>query len=187
MRLNITVDGVFYNTSKILALLNNYALLDVDLDIVICGETEAQEYYNKYFPGVFKGVTTHRGFFTRRQQNPLIVIYYSRYEDQNSVDWLVLHEVTHFVISQNRLLKEYFNKKEIEYLQRRNIDPEEYYSDFSNAYMSDQIHEGLPEEVFANDVATRELDRCDYSRKWWRERIEEEWQRRDLYVCRRRG
>lgn len=108
-------------------------------------------------------------------QYETIVIYHTRYETLNSIVWILLHEIMHYVINYNTIVYCMFKVLNQNFLVDNGIHislDNNYQHDinFINAYKKDSVHEHMPEEKLCNNFATFLLGyNCD--RKWWRKQI----------------
>lgn len=141
--------------------LNN----DKDFDVIFTNESTMLDN-----PDI-NSITRSRGY-----QNHQIVIYCTRYETINSIKWIFLHELAHFIFDTNLSIMSvlyFICEKYYKDIGQYNGESDYYYTnkDLNEKYISsDEIHENDPEEKLANEFASS-LIGCDYSRPWWRERI----------------
>jgi hypothetical protein len=120
-----------------------------------------------------KSITHSRG----HQISDTIVIHCTRYETIDSIKWIFLHELAHFIFDSSLFIMSviyFIREKYYKDIKLCHGDYEYYYEDkdLNEKYVSsDEIHENDPEEKLANDFATH-LIGYDYSRSWWRKNIE---------------
>jgi len=100
-----------------------------------------------------------------------IFIFVDKYENTTSLIWLIIHELTHHAIINNKILYQFAIFKLEECLKEKfNLTLEEYYNN-SKLNTLDDVHEENPEKKICNDVANTLMKEC-YDLKWWRHRIE---------------
>lgn len=140
----------------------------VDVTIHILPDSEKRAIYDQTHEGwEYKGDDSFRAFNMLKEK--IIYIFVDDAETQDSMLWLVFHELTHTAISNEILLAYYFAHKRDDFLlDTHGITIDQYFAD-ETISLRDDVHENLPEEVFCNQVATRIVG-ADYSRPWWRER-----------------
>lgn len=150
-------------------ILYGEILANSNLNILIKDEEETlEDEFN-----VNKSLTEFRGY----QCKDDIVVFATRYETEESVEFIIFHEIFHYIIdrdlgswclmkmlNQDFLFSEGLISKE---------DLKVNYVDISNyvdAYETDEIHEAMPEEKMCNDFA-RFITKINRDRLWWRENI----------------
>lgn len=87
-------------------------------------------------------------------------------ETKESLQWLVIHELTHAYITLYSSLI-----RDIEQVAINEMTSRLHITTWQEIQENDNLHESLPEESFANAVATAIVG-TDYNRKWWRKQKE---------------
>ncbi len=155
-------NNIYLNT--IMYHINN----EKDLSIHIGTEEELlNDSYNK--TGT---LTQYRGYTVENKIN----LFYTRYENIDSLIHSLMHEFCHYIFSQNQLTINLMCILNGEFLKEKGI-----ISDFKTDYLTmpdyeqlttrDEIHENLIEEKICDYFATTIIGK-NYDRQWWRENIE---------------
>lgn len=99
------------------------------------------------------------------ERKHLLIFKKDNVETEESVKWLIMHEITHAYVSEYLLkLRDLENLAVNELATRLEINA------YKEIVENDGLHEDLPEEVFANAIATAIVG-GNYDRFWWRKRI----------------
>ena len=105
-----------------------------------------------------------------------IVIYKHKVETDESLQWIFLHELAHLIFMRQPQISALLQIAKAEYYRKVGLDFDgiQYWSsgDFWKLYNSDDGHENDLEEIICNNFATFIIG-SDYSRKWWRDRLNE--------------
>ena len=153
--------NIYFNT--IMYYINN----NKDILINIGTEDELlKDSYNK--TGT---LTQYRGYNVENRIN----LFYTRYENIDSLIHSLLHEFCHYIFSQNALTINLMHILNGGILKEKGI-----IDDFKTDYLTmpnyeqlttkDEIHEDLIEEKICDYFATTIIGK-DYNRQWWRENI----------------
>lgn len=154
---------------KIQNLLKNISMVKHNIKLIICDENTAGDFYKIYVDNSFPGIESHRAICAHNGKRCIIGIYFTQYETIESITWLIIHELTHFAIRESGILDLYFLLCRDDFAESLSYNPTLFAKDY-NLHRQDEIHENIPEEAFANSVATKIIGK-NYDRKWWREQI----------------
>jgi len=105
-----------------------------------------------------------------------IILFFTRYETIKSVEWLLLHEIGHWVLMQNQASAAFMAISRQQHYKAAGIYKGAntiYYFEpgFHKEYMKDKVHDADPEENLSNLFATAIIGE-DLGRPWWRANIE---------------
>jgi hypothetical protein len=141
------------------------SLSAADLTVFIPDESGCREIGNE-------SMTEFRGYAKETR----IIICFTRYETTESVKWLLLHEIGHWVLMHNQDSAAFMNISRQQHYKNvgickgvntiYNAEP-----GFHKEYMKDAVHDADPEEHISNLFATAILGE-DLGRPWWRANIE---------------
>lgn len=87
-------------------------------------------------------------------------------ENKESLRWLIIHELTHIYITRYSSLI-----RDIEQVAVSEMSNRLHIKTWQEIQENDYLHESLPEESFANAIATAIVGN-NYDRKWWRKQKE---------------
>lgn len=152
--------------------LNLIYMLDLvksDLHVVVKNEEQTlEDEFN-----VNKSLTEFRGY----QCKDDIVVFATRYETKESVEFIIFHEIFHYVMDRALgpwCLLKVLNQKflyDTYLLEDKELKEDYRYIDsYIKAYDKDRYHEAMPEEKMCNDFA-KFITGNDRDRFWWRENI----------------
>lgn len=116
-------------------------------------------------------LTQFRGYIIENK----IILFYTRYETIDSLVHSILHELCHYIFSQNLLNISLLRLLNGGFLKEKGVieDFKEDYTTITNYEQittKDEIHENLIEERLC-DYFAKTIVGEDYSRSWWRENI----------------
>ena len=155
-------DNIYFNS--IMFQINNN---NSDLIIDICTEDELlNDVYNKS-----NTLTQYRAYTIRNKIN----LFYTRYENIDSLIYLLLHELCHYIIGQDPMTANLIQILNAGFYKEKGIindfkKPYELTPNYEQLTTKDEIHENLVEERLCDYFATTVVGK-DYSRQWWRENI----------------
>lgn len=99
------------------------------------------------------------------ERKHLLIFKKDNVETEESVKWLIMHEITHAYVS------EYLLKlRDLEVLAVNELATRLEINSYKGIVENDGLHESLPEEALANAIATAIVG-GNYDRFWWRKRI----------------
>lgn len=142
-------------------------IINDDLLIHIGTEDELlEDVYNET-----KTLTQYRAYSIENK----IIIFYTKYENIDSLVFVLLHELCHYIFRKNQLTANLIQILNGGFYKEKGI-----VKDFKSNYESipnyeqlttkDEIHENLIEERLC-DYFAKTIVGKDYSRHWWRENI----------------
>lgn len=100
-----------------------------------------------------------------------IFIFVDECENDDSIIWLIMHELTHIDIHHSNIMNFFLGIQRDQWLKNIKLSPDDY---FSPTMMNrDELHEADPEEQVCNNVASTFLCGKTYDRAWWRKRKNE--------------
>lgn len=169
------VGNVEIDIDELKSWLSHYDVLDQDdCKIIFAAAEHKQSLWRGYFLEdgeelEYPGDNAFRAF--QNDSKNVVLIFDSPGECIGSLLWLMFHELAHRGFRKYMPLAYYFAILRDDFLKDRGIK----YEDFANnkkLECEDDIHENLPEEVAANNIATKLVGHC-YDRPWWRARQKE--------------
>lgn len=106
-----------------------------------------------------------------------IVMFFTRFETEESMKWLLLHEIGHWALMQSIGCMSFMSIARQKHYQNKgmcNGNDTMYYNQqgFQEEYRKDAVHDSDPEEHLANIFADGVMG-ASYGRPWWRKRIAE--------------
>lgn len=124
-------------------------ILDWNVRAVCVNEEISKQFFS------YTGDTKHKHLLIFKKDNV---------ETEESVKWLIMHEITHAYVS------EYLLKlRDLEDLAVNELATRLKINSYKEIVENDGLHESLPEEALANTVATMIVG-ADYNRFWWRKK-----------------
>lgn len=161
------LDDVQFNTEHINIFINGFNIKNID--IVIASEKRKPMYWmlNEYYQTLpFPGHNIFRAWSSHDEKS--IVIFKDEVETEESLIWLLIHELTHLEIRLAPWLLIYSGLfYEAENIRKNlNVSLHDYCQMIRE---NDDLHENDPEEKLCNYVATTLVGKS-YDRHWWRER-----------------
>lgn len=160
-KINSLMKDNIYFSSIMSQIINDDLLLHIGTE----GEL-LEDVYNET-----KTLTQYRAYSIENK----IIIFYTKYENIDSMIHVLLHELCHYILGKNSITSLLMKTLNGGFLKEKGIVNDfksnyELIPNYEQLTTNDDIHENLVEERLCDYFATTVIGE-DYSRHWWRENI----------------